>query len=206
MLVGLYSVKGYFYGSKRKLYRRMLDIARKDCKITAPDLLVIMMNPGGSEPVSWKGALNNLVPASADRTQQKIMRFMLDRNFQYSRILNLSDICEKSSQEFYKNVKADINKNTHSLFCPSNRIILDSVFVENVPVLLAWGVEKILSPLANAALAEIKLRNALYFGDKRDASEISYYHPRKIRTKQMKNFREWRIGVNESYDKITQTK
>src|SRR5688572_10821446 len=108
-----YNVQGYYYGTRKKLNRKILEIKHKKNLHSIPDLMVVMMNPGGSKPLKWKKAFGNLTEAWPDRTQYRIMRFMYATEYTYARIINLSDICEVDSNRFYRSIQPDILVNTH---------------------------------------------------------------------------------------------
>lgn len=121
-----------------KKFRIFLDIKRFDIAQTEPDLMVIMMNPGDSEPISCnytddgyyssqEDARNEIISniddlesiwedVDPDKTQDQIMAVMNsvkdtngDYRFNYARVLNLSDYCDSKSGSFIEKI-ADLNK------------------------------------------------------------------------------------------------
>ena len=81
-----------------------------------PNLVVIMANPGGSEPTvetEWQqrqpgqnGELVDLRETEPDRTQDKVVEVMERRDYDHVRVLNLSDICETSMERLIEELKA----------------------------------------------------------------------------------------------------
>ena len=76
-----------------------------------PDAVVVMMNPGSSEPEENMNrdirnpkdirACCRLVPTIRDDTQKQIMKIMRRMNYNHIRVLNLSDIREPDSARFF---------------------------------------------------------------------------------------------------------
>jgi len=112
-----FKITGFYYEELGFKFRKYLDIKKVDTDIRTPDLMVIMMNPGSSRPVD--GIENNTKESLAipDRTQDQIMKVMLNSNLQYARILNLSDLREAKSNIFYTKIIELENKGiSHSIF------------------------------------------------------------------------------------------
>ena len=177
-LLPQFTVKGYYYHVGKSYRRRYLDIKKKDGVSKTHDLMVIMMNPGSSEAVDQTvDYLNKLVPALPDTTQYQVMRFMIETELSYARILNLSDIIQTKSKDFYKQILTDSEMNTHSIFCVSNRTELKKLFVPNIPILLAWGVNDKLSPIAVPAKEYVSKWQNKCFGYQKAGSPAKFYHP-----------------------------
>lgn len=174
-------IKGLFYELAEYKCRKYLDIKRKSStdttdSINIPDLMIVMMNPGSSYPVD--GIENNTIESEAipDRTQDQIMRVMNDSNFNYARVLNLSDLRTPKSPVLYKFLKSEKSSLVaHSIFDAKRKADLDKLFVHNVPVIFGWGVNKSLTCLAKQAIQNIKCDNPI--GLKKNDSDVAYYHP-----------------------------
>ena len=157
-------------------FRKYLHIKTKDSKLTRPDLLVVMMNPGSSRPLDGNNDGRSEVSTAPDRTQHQIMSFMNLAGFCYARILNLSDKREAKSISFFQFLNSRESQSIpHSIFDKSRREDLDTLLIENTPVLCAWGVDPCLSKLARSA-TNILPPNSI-FGSKKPLSEYAYYHP-----------------------------
>lgn len=97
-------------------------------------------------------------------------------NFEYARILNLSDLCDPKSNSFYLKLK-NINKKTvkHSIFHHKRNKEFTELFENNATIIVAWGVNEALQSLAELALK--KLENNKFKGNKKQEIEWAYYHP-----------------------------
>lgn len=174
-------IKGLFYELAEYKCRKYLDIKRKSStdttdSINIPDLMIVMMNPGSSYPID--GIENNTIESEAipDRTQDQIMRVMNDSNFNYARVLNLSDLRTPKSPVLYKFLKSEKSSLVaHSIFDAKRKADLHELFVHNVPVIFGWGVNKSLTCLAKQAIQSIKCDNPI--GLKKNDSDVAYYHP-----------------------------
>ena len=104
------------------------------------------------------------------------MRVMNDSNFNYARVLNLSDLRTPKSPVLYKFLKSEKSSLVaHSIFDAKRKADLDELFVHNVPVIFGWGVNKSLTCLAKQAIQSIKCDNPI--GLKKNDSDVAYYHP-----------------------------
>lgn len=118
------------------------------------DLVAIMMNPGGSRPLTdldpqgWASAM-------PDRTQYQLMKLALGdahRPIRHIRVLNLSDLRTPKSAELFERLPR--LGDWHSIFCPARSDELRRALgAPGTPVLLAWGMSKVLAGLAAQALA-----------------------------------------------------
>ena len=122
---------------------------------------------------------NIMVEALHDNTQEQIMKIMNDttggkRQYNYARVLNLSDLSETKNNKFlklYKHLELDGFK--HSIFDESRMDEFNQLFVPNVPVIVAWGVNKGLKKLSQQAIN--RLNNPELIGWKKEG--FAYYHP-----------------------------
>jgi len=191
---------GVFYTNNNYKFREVLNIRRKSISQESPDLIVIMMNPGSSEPIN--GNDNSIVETytKPDNTQSQVVAVMENLNYNYARVLNLSDVREAKSKNFYDLIKKlDEEKINHSIFSDARKNDLDKLFEPDIPVIIAWGVDKVLEKLAMSALT--KLQDYPVAGIKKELTDFAFYHPyqrlkkSRIRwidciTKQLKHMRE----------------
>ncbi len=195
-----YDVLGFYYSIGKKNYRKQLEIKLKGSKKACPDLIVVMMNPGGSIPINGDFNSKALTEAVPDATQYRIMDFMYKTNFEFARVLNLSDICEKKSYKFYKSIS--LKSNTHSIFNPINSNELKKLFIKSTPTLIAWGVNEKLNPLIKDAIQFIQKNSSYYFGFEKLKSQNKFYHPMKRND----NNGSWIDGAIKSFNKIREAK
>lgn len=192
-----YSVFGWFYDIKNKgRYRSVLEIHRNSqSKKIEPylinaypiDLVVIMMNPGGSKPVNKNDVvkidrikelnklyqIKKLVPTDPDLTQYQLMRVMDSvTSINSMRVLNLSDIREANSIDLPKQL---IDSDNHSLFLGTRKDELETLFTKKVPILLAYGSISKLKPCAKKAHEFIGNRTII--GVTEPGREFYYWHP-----------------------------
>lgn len=169
-----FNISGLFYMIDEYKFRKYLNIKKKNSLAQQPDLMVIMMNPGGSKPVD--GIDNNTVESEAipDRTQDQIMKVMLACGLDFARVLNLSDVREpKSNKLFPKLLEMDNIGILHSIFDASRSEGFDSLFIKGIPAIFAWGVDKKLQDLAVNAIKTIDSENPIGIAK----NEWAYYHP-----------------------------
>lgn len=126
-----FDVKGLFYVDEYGYpCRKYLDITKKNVECGSPELMVIMMNPGSSTP---KDGLDNgctLTETIPDPTQFQIMNIMENIGINFSRILNLSDLRNPSSSEFYSMIKNNRKDTKHCIFDDSRKEDLDALFIK----------------------------------------------------------------------------
>jgi len=172
-----FNITGYFYSIGEYSFRKFLNIKRKNSTNSKPDLMVVMMNPGSSKPIiNYKDIFDKEVPTIPDNTQSQIMRVMNNCDLNYARILNLSDLRESKSTELIKKIEhLKTEKIPHSIFDNSRKHDLDNLFVKNLPVICAWGVNPKLSELG--AMAFNKIKNEKIIGIKKASVENAFYHP-----------------------------
>lgn len=171
-----FKITGLFYELNDFKFRKYLNIVRKNSNTENPDLMIVMMNPGSSRPLKEENYLNTESEAIPDRTQDQIMRLMNNCSFNYARILNLSDLREANSSVFYETIsELDNHKITHSIFDIERIEEFEELFVNNTPVIFAWGVNKKLMKLAIQAINRIGEIKPI--GIKKLGFEYAYYHP-----------------------------
>ncbi len=171
-----FHITGLFYEIQGCKFRRYLNIKKKESNMLNPDIMIVMMNPGGSKPVD--DIDNNTIESEAipDRTQDQIMKVMAACKLEYARVLNLSDIREPKSNKLFPMLLEMHNLGmSHSIFDDNRKEDFDSLFIKGVPVIFAWGVGKDLKELAEKAIYSINETNPI--GIKKEAFDWAYYHP-----------------------------
>lgn len=192
-LLAHFAVYGRFYEKSiagvAELLRDRLEIAPPawalaDVVQRSPDLLVVMMNPGASRPLSapalWDDAnAQGFVATQPDRTQHQIMRLLLQARayglpWQHARVLNLSDLRTPKSAILIEKIKTYSSDDSHSIFSSARAAQSQALLADTrVPVLCAWGLHPALLPLADAALRAVAGHPLLGISD--DARR--YRHP-----------------------------
>lgn len=164
-----------------------------------PDLVAIMMNPGGSRPLAPTDAAG-WAPAQPDRTQLQLMK-LAERvgaeragvaPVQHIRVLNLSDLRTPQSAELFAWL-AGLGDGRHSLFDPARaeeRERLLGFF--STPVLRAWGLGSALVPLAHQAVQATAGRFLLGLSD----DGVRYRHPLPQHAQRQ---REWLDAVVQQW-------
>jgi hypothetical protein len=183
-----YDVSGYFYSEQGYNFRSYLNIRRKRqgfrrliesfISNDEPDLMVVMMNPGSSVPLSGGDDAQSEVSAKPDPTQLQIMKVMDARSFRFARILNLSDLRSPNSADFMSTISLLDQLNIrHSVFGPDREREFEKLYVQSVPVIIAWGADDRLKPLARRALSLMK--NKVKVGQRKPSADWIYYHARQ---------------------------
>lgn len=185
---------GEFYPCRSTLAliaHNITPLALNDIMILRPGLVCVMMNPGSSAPVDPNYApikLDNvrdiprqreLVPTKPDITQYQIMKVQAAMGIDYTLILNLSDLRDPRSPSFLEKIET-LNTieqgGRHSIFDPTRRKDLESLWGgENTPVLVGWGRDPGLIPLAGPALSALKGRKII--GVPVDSQGVLFAHP-----------------------------
>ena len=179
----IYGVYGNFYsqvlGDTEYACRSILEIIHhehtplmlNDILDYQPELVVIMMNPGSSKPLDENyypitvtsteeiETRRELTPTRPDTTQYQVMRLMTVLGISHARVLNVSDLRQPKSKVFQKTF-ARLEKaghKAHSMFSPERigefkRLMGDS----KPPLILGWGRDKEILPLAEQFLDHIK--------------------------------------------------
>ena len=151
-----FTIQGHFYNRDGLNFRRFLEIRRSNANNIENDLNVILMFPGSSFPLYIDGnnPPDHLVDANPDETQDQIMRIMYNLNFNYIKIINLSDIrLERANSRDFINMLGNRLINVdHSIFSIPNREIIRNYLNPTSPFLLAWGCDRGLMGLQQQAL------------------------------------------------------
>jgi len=174
-----FSVFGHFYdleiGGELFNCRSVLEIISKSINEPArslPHVVVVMMNPGSSRPLSnkytpqkflpseimSKSWNKEIVPTRPDNAQYQIMRLMLLKGWKHARVLNLSDLRNGNSGEFsieYKKAKKLDSSNPHSLIHKDRVAELKEYCSDSAMVIAAWGSTEVLRDAAISFLYTI---------------------------------------------------
>lgn len=171
-----FQITGCFYELNDFKFRKFLNIVRNNSDQKSPDLMVVMMNPGSSKPVNGNNNYNKESEAVPDRTQDQIIRLMNNLGFDYARILNLSDLREPKSSVFYDSINKLENHNiAHSIFDLKRSKDFEELFIRDIPVVFAWGVNKKLLSLAIQTINRIGETKPI--GLNKKGFDYAYYHP-----------------------------
>lgn len=195
-----YSVFGHFYSirlapGEQIDCRSVLEIASghiqsNDLLSDPVDAVFIMMNPGSSRPLGGEvqvvsadhiGKLNvSLVPAKPDTTQYQLMRLMHRFGWQHVRVLNLSDIRQPKSSQFFQMAQDLEGKgfDGHSIFSGSRQGELKKRLHLKIKafVICAWGVSPMLTNLATQCISRLS-RNTAVIGLRKLDVALGFYHP-----------------------------
>ena len=169
-----YQVFGHFYDlticDTTLNCRNTLEIRRNKTLEEIPDIIVIMMNPGSSKPLDEKHVVKNyrfegylkeknftLIPTKPDSAQYQIMRLMELNNWNFVRILNLSDLRNGNSSNFKKEFKKALDSDTSSPHCithPKRKQELKNALISKTnKIIAAWGEIKELENSAKEILS-----------------------------------------------------
>jgi hypothetical protein len=139
-----------------------------------PDAVVIMMNPGSSRPMdiyhidedieypqAGASMRKELVLTQPDNTQYQVMRVAVCRRWSHIRVLNLSDLRDPKSGSFLQKVDAlseVMGGHVHSLFSSERSAECGHALKRRsaTPVLLGWGQDPGLLPLAEQCMKRLK--------------------------------------------------
>jgi len=195
----LFQVRGQFYdvlvGGQRVQCRSVLEIVRMaplgPGPKADPDAIVVMMNPGGSKPLSSVPDLvdhtqlfwnrKKLVLTKPDVTQYQIMRVMYFCRWNYVRVLNLSDLREASSASFvkqYRVLELEHEYMKHSIFSSARAAELSRHLQRSAgaPIISAWGTSPQLAPLISRCARRIR-KHGDFIGLPHHEGEDRYLHP-----------------------------
>nr|MBP6302839.1 DUF1643 domain-containing protein [Bacteroidia bacterium] len=155
---------------------------KNDSKRNTPDLLVIMMNPGGSRPKGLKSykdiTINHcdkFLCAEPDITQDRIWEFMEFKELKYACILNLIDKCETNSTKLRSGDKDYTNFKSME----STADIIKEYAPNPKAVLIAWGCKEIFKEVIErikytlSGFEDVKI----YGFAKNDNEYLYFYHP-----------------------------
>lgn len=164
----------------------------KDIDIMLPDAIMVMMNPGSSQPLEGIEHLKplgkneqitqNLVVTKPDTTQYQVMRLMHYLNWQHVRVINLSDLREAKSPLFIKKfmwLEAEFGFDVHSIFAAKRKDELARVLKrkDGAPIVNGWGVSEKLNALIERALPALPAAAQMFGIAKPELVPLKYFHP-----------------------------
>ncbi len=198
-----FAVFGHFYqiqlGDEEIACRSVLEIIDhglvpldlSELAESEPDLLIVMMNPGSSRPLdknvkpdtvsSWEDISKSRtwVTTQPDNTQYQIMRIMVALGSKHGRVLNLSDMREPKSPLMFKksaHLAGVDGGGVHSIFSPERKTELEKLMgSEKRPVIVGWGRDEKLLPLAKQALE--RLDGWKIYGRPANSDKTLFAHP-----------------------------
>ena len=170
-----YQVSGHFYrvdlrSGEQVMCRSVVEIVRREKIPAHPDAILIMMNPGSSEPVEPVQQLvkprniarmkASLVATKSDPTQYQVMRVMQQMGWGYVRVLNLSDLINTRGAAFakqYHELESQTGFDAHSIFAEERKPELTRRLKRQrgAAIILAWGLNEALDPLIHQCLQSI---------------------------------------------------
>lgn len=139
-----------------------------------PDVVAVMMNPGSSHPrdiyhmdaeiaypQTERRARKELVLTQPDNTQYQLMRVAAAQGWRHIRVLNLSDLRDPKSGSFLQKVEVlgeVMGGHTHSMFCRERSAECKQALLrrDRAPILLGWGQDAGLIPLAEQCLKRLE--------------------------------------------------
>jgi len=155
-------------------------------------MMVVMMNPGSSRPLDGDDDGQILTKAKPDNTQYQIIKILQLCGYSFARVLNLSDIREPKSKKFFELIQT--TDSSHSIFDDSRVDDFAELFVRDLPVIFAWGVDKKLQLLADMAIEKIQAAKPI--GILKEGTQSAYYHPLP------QNYGRQKQWVKDIYDKL----
>jgi hypothetical protein len=184
-----FSFKGNYYKKEGLKFRNILEINRQGIDQSSYDLIVVMLNPGGSHPlddtaVSWRDASSeiNSVDCKPDQTQYQIARVMNLKNYNKALVLNLFDKCNTNSHEIIEQYVNSSDKGSNlidSIFHLDRREEFNELLASadsKAPMIIAWGVNSdLLSIKKNVEQKILTPTNRKIIGWKK--MDYQYYHP-----------------------------
>jgi len=209
-----YNVYGHFYNLKLSSStlkcRSILEIKQKEKPSETPDIIVIMMNPGSSIPLDknykpktytreayFKLKKKELIPARPDNAQYQIMRLMEANNWNFVRILNLSDLRNGNSGKFkteFRNAARYDKTNPHCLtHIKRKKELTRCTKSKHNKIIAAWGD---LSELSESAESILKMRRNIIGLRKGNTSSFRYASP-YLKTQKI----EWLLEIQKEIDK-----
>lgn len=192
-----YNVVGRFYDLETDLKiekcRSLLTITDISCnnKNNQDELLVVMLNPGGSQPADEnyiirklkKNEINRiseipLVKTKPDIAQYQIMRLMNLKKIKKAKIINLWDVRNTKSKEIIdkvKNKSMDLDHIT-SIFCKEREGELKDCIHNNPIIILGWGNIKTQNDIAKKVKDKLSNNSGKIYCVTSDSNNF-VYHP-----------------------------
>ncbi len=141
--------------------RLYLDIKAFDCNLSRPAVIIVMLNPGSFTVKKGRSVW--------DATLHRV-KHIIDFGFGWIRVLNLSDIQNAKSADFFENLKSLPNE--HSIFHGDRKCDLDKLVEDGQLVYFACGTNKTNEPFLIQAKEAFSRKNATILNP-----TTPYYHP-----------------------------
>lgn len=188
-----YEFSGLFYQEGDQKCRRVLEIREIGYEGNC-DLIVIMMNPGGSYPIDKEFQFTgikeaNFVATYPDITQWKVIEFMRQNSSKYAQVFNLSDICKTKLRQEDK----DLFEN-FSIFKTDIKYInehFDNGEFKNV--LIGWGASPMTKDTIGLAVGFLISKQKVIYGYRGLVGNY-FYHP-LMRPSKANVLKPWIEGV-----------
>ncbi len=195
-----YKCYGHFYPLRELSFRDVLLISDVEniSDNFVVDLLVVMMNPGSSEPLNTNDKITvfskECVLTKPDNTQSQVMEVMTENGYGTAVVINLSDVREPKSSHFSRKLKGlsfgSVGEK-HSLFSEQRYEELSGIIDKcgSCPVIFASGVNYKLRFLTREAISKFEDNRIIGIKNMKDL----FYHPLP-RSKQKQE--EWVDEIN----------
>ncbi|MEK4484273.1 hypothetical protein MHH81_01545 [Psychrobacillus sp. FSL H8-0484] len=183
-----FHILAHFYttneGGNKYLMRSEAKIVRKGKEITSVDAVIVMANPGSCLAIDQTIEFDafpkvieekRFIAANPDPTQYQLMNLMERMQWDYLKIINLSDVCTGNYDQFkkYLNEFKHIEFHKHSIFHESRCAELKSHLGEESILIYAWGGNSSIKQLATRVIDEKLKQKGLIL------NERPYYrHPK----------------------------
>jgi len=148
-----------------------------------------MLNPGSCNN---NQVFNEEISVLPDPTLNRIKGLMqLFQQFQWVQVLNLSDIQNPKSEDFFEEVEKlrTVNYFSHSIFHPDRRNELKNYVKPHGLIYFACGINDLNRDLIKEATEALEELNAIIIN-----KGGKYYHP-LVRPNKEKNIENWKLQV-----------
>lgn len=186
----IFSTEAAFYrletGGQEKLCRSLATIRRINMQIRNANALFVLLNPGKSMPMKEKEPIpvftggvdpQPLVPAVPDNTMYQLMRLMERMNWDYVKIINLTDLRTEKFEEYLESQRfmKQHGDSRHSVFSIDRRNELVDYAGNAESIIAGWGTKSAIIPAAEEAYSSLsELGNVKGLSYK---SLPLFYHP-----------------------------
>lgn len=186
----IFSTEAAFYrletGGQQKLCRSLATIRRINTQTSNANALFVLLNPGKSMPMTGKEPIpvftggvdpQPLVSAVPDNTMYQLMRLMERMNWDYVKIINLTDMKTEKFEEHLESQRfmKQHGDSRHSVFSIDRRNELVDYAGNSESIIAGWGTKSAIIPAAEEAFSSLsELGNVKGLSYK---SLPLFYHP-----------------------------
>lgn len=186
----IFSTEGAFYhletDGQIQLCRSLATIRRMNDQTNTVNALFVLLNPGKSLPVGgeepipiFRGEVDRqpLVPAIPDNTMHQLMRLMERMNWDWIKIINLTDMRTAKFEEYLERqyFMNQLGDSRHSIFSVDRQNeLLDHTETAD-SIIAGWGTKSAIAPAAKEAhhtLSELGNVKGLPY-----KTQPLFYHP-----------------------------